>query len=164
MTLSKRAAVLVGGLAFAFSLGAGEAAAQSAVCSNTPAAGQRIDCREGGGSADDIRIDATNVVIPATATHAIYARHSGSGDIDIDLSGGTLTTTGARDYAVIGWHSGASGDVDIGLKDVVARTSNADSHGVVGYGQGGARTVRIDVRGGSITTEGSGAGSHAVVA
>ena len=164
MTVSKRAAVLAGGLAFAFSLGAGEAAAQSAVCSNTPAAGQRIDCREGGGSADDIRIDATNVVIPATATHAIYARHSGSGDIDIDLSGGTLTTTGARDYAVIGWHSGASGDVDIGLKDVIARTSNADSHGVVGYGQGGARTVRIDVRGGSITTEGSGAGSHAVVA
>ena len=166
MAVSERARVLAGGLALAFFLavGGGEAAAQSAVCSSTPATGQRIDCREGSGSAADIRIDTTNVVIPATATHAIYARHSGSGGIDVDVSGGSLTTTGARDYAVIGWHSGPSGDVDIGLKDVVARTSNADSHAVVGYGQGGMRAVRIDVRGGSFTTEGSGAGSHAVVA
>ena len=166
MAVSERARVLAGVLALAFFLagGGGEAAAQSAVCSSTPATGQRIDCREGSGSAADIRIDTTNVVIPATATHAIYARHSGSGGIDVDVSGGSLTTTGARDYAVIGWHSGPSGDVDIGLKDVVARTSNADSHAVVGNSQGGMHAVRIDVRGGSITTEGSGAGSHAVVA
>ena len=144
-------------------LGAGEAAAQSGVCSSAPAAGQRIDCREGGGSADDIRIDAMNLAIPATTSHAIYARHQGSGGIDIDVSGGSLTTTGERDYAVIGWDSGASGDVDISLKDVIARTSNADSHAVIGYRQGGAGDVRIDVQGGSITTEGSGAGSHAVV-
>ncbi len=151
-------------LALALVFGAAEAVAQTAVCSDTPAAGQRIDCRQGAGSADDIRIDAMNLAIPATTTHAIYARHQGSGAIDIDISGGSLTTTGERDYAVIGWHSGASGDVDIGLKDVVARTSNADSHAVVGNIQGGMHAVRIEVRGGSITTEGSGAGSHAIVA
>ncbi len=156
-----RAAALA--LALGLLLGAGEAAAQSGVCSSAPAAGQRIDCREGGGSADDIRIDAMNLAIPATTSHAIYARHQGSGGIDIDVSGGSLTTTGERDYAVIGWDSGASGDVDISLKDVIARTSNADSHAVIGYRQGGAGDVRIDVQGGSITTEGSGAGSHAVV-
>ena len=151
-------------LALALVFGAAEAVAQTAVCSDTPAAGQRIDCRQGAGSADDIRIDAMNLAIPATTTHAIYARHQGSGAIDIDISGGSLTTTGERDYAVIGWHSGASGDIDIGLKDVVARTSNADSHAVVGNSQGGMHAVRIDVQGGSITTEGSGAGSHAIVA
>ena len=160
MTVDRKNAALALALVF----GTAEAAAQTAVCSDTPAAGQRIDCRQGAGSADDIRIDAMNLAIPATTTHAIYARHQGSGAIDIDISGGSLTTTGARDYAVIGWHSGASGDVDIGLKDVVARTGNADSHAVLGYSQGGMRAVRIDVQGGSITTEGSGAGSHAIVA
>ena len=112
----------------------------------------------------DVDVQGGSVTTEGNSAHALLGWQLGSSDIDIDVTGGSLTTTGERAYAVMGWRSGASGDTDISLKDVVARTSDADSHAVIGYRQGGTGAIRLDVEGGSVTTEGSGAGSHAVVA
>ena len=154
MSARTPAAALVLGLALR--LGAGEAAAQAAVCSNTPAANQRIDCREGSSSMDDIRIDARNVAISVTGTRirGVYGKHDGSGDIDVDLTGGSVTTSGTHSYGVGVGQFGASGAIDIGLKDVVVKTSGTNAWGVVGDRMTGTGAINIDVRGGSIEVAG----------
>ena len=154
MSARAPAAALVLGLALL--LGAGEAAAQAAVCSNTPAANQRIDCREGSSSMDDIRIDARNVAISVTGTRirGVYGKHDGSGDIDVDLTGGSVTTSGTHSYGVGVGQFGASGAIDIGLKDVVVKTSGTNAWGVVGDRMTGTGAIDIDVQGGSIEVAG----------
>ncbi len=142
--------------AFAFLFGTGEAEAQTAVCSDTPGAGERIRCTEGAGSMDDIRIDARNVAIQVTGTRirGVFGRHDGSGDIDIDLTGGSVTTSGTHSYGVGVGQFGASGAIDIGLKDVVVKTSGTNAWGVVGDRTTGTGTIDIDVQGGSIEVAG----------
>ena len=152
------AAALALGLALA--LGAGGAAAQR-VCSNTPTGTQTIDCTRG--DANDIDIDAHDVAISTTAQtgFGVYARHTGSGDVNVALTGGSVTTTGTQAYGIIGWHVGASGAVDIDLKNVVIKTGGFNAFGVVGVHQGaGTVAVNVDIEGGVVET--TGYPSHAV--
>ena len=157
MRRKKRAAVLASGLLLALLLCAGEAAAQTAVCSSTPAANQRISCVEGIGSASDIRIDAMNLAISLTAAtnDGVYLRHDGSGAIDVDLTGGAITTTGAQSYGVAGVRLGPSGATDITLKNIAVKTSAGRAWGVVVDRKTGTGDIGIDVQGGSIETEGA---------
>ena len=147
-------------LGFAFVLGAGEAAAQR-VCSNTPTGGQTIDCTRG--DANDIDIDAHDVAISTTAQtgFGVYARHTGSGDVNVALTGGSVTTTGTQAYGVIGWHVGASGAVDVDIKNTIVKTSGFNAFGVIGVHQGaGTVAVNVDIEGGTVET--TGYPSHAV--
>ncbi len=144
-------------LTLALLLGSGgEAAAQTAVCSSTPAAGERISCTKGASSMDDIRIDAQNVAISVTGTRirGVYGKHDGSGNVDIDLTGGSVTTSGTHSYGVGVGQFGASGAIDVGLKDVVVKTSGTNAWGVVGDRMTGTGAINIDVRGGSIEVAG----------
>ena len=141
-------------LGFAFVLGAGEAAAQR-VCSNTPTGGQTIDCTRG--DANDIDIDAHDVAISTTNAQdfGVYARHTGSGDVNVALTGGSVTTTGAQGYGVIGWHVGASGAVDVDVKNTIVKTSGFNAFGVIGVHQGaGTVAVNVDIEGGVVETTG----------
>ena len=147
-------------LGFAFVLGAGEAAAQR-VCSNTPTGAQTIDCTRG--DANDIDIDAHDVAISTTNAQdfGVYARHTGSGDVNVALTGGSVTTAGAQGYGVIGWHVGASGAVDVDIKNTIVKTSGFNAFGVIGVHQGaGTVAVNVDIEGGVVET--TGYPSHAV--
>ena len=152
---SERVRTIALALGAALVLCTGEAAAQSSVCSSTPAANQRIDCRQGS-SMDDIRIDVRNVAISVTGTRirGVYGRHDGSGDIDVDLTSGSVTTSGTHSYGVGVGQFGASGAINVGLKDVVIKTSGSNAWGVVGDRMTGTGAINIDVRGGSIEVAG----------
>ena len=150
-------------LGLAVLLCAGGAAAQ-AVCSDTPASGQRISCSEGQASMDDIDIDTRNPAISTTGQYhdAIYGRHSGQGDADVNISvsGGTLKTTGVGAYGIIGIVRRNQGDVSIDTQNVAIETTNRIANGIRGrlYDDG---SIDIDVTGGSITTDGT--SSHGVI-
>ena len=78
-------------LLVAFGLGVTTASAQTtAVCSNTPATGERIKCEEDATSTNNIDSDTSNVTISTAADgeDGIEVTHLGSVDIDIDIQGG----------------------------------------------------------------------------
>ena len=80
--------------------GVGEAQAQTtAVCNNTPAAGERIKCEEYGDSTNNIDIDTSNITISTTADveGGIEAIHFGNGDVEVNMLGGVSITTGGGD-------------------------------------------------------------------
>ena len=90
----------------------------------------------GGTSTDsaDITIDVTgtsaNNTISTTGPQArgIEGSHSGTGDVDIDVTGVEITTTNTGSEGIYGSHSGA-GDVDIDATGVMICTGAADCTG-----------------------------------
>ena len=113
----------------AFDFGLSNALAQTtAVCSNTPNTGERIECTESAGSTTTIDIDLEGYSIDTTEVgeHGIYAKHEGDGDIEISLepyfdpNDLTITTNNisiARKNAlgIFGHHTG-DGDITMTLK------------------------------------------------
>ena len=90
-------------LLVAFGLGVTTASAQTtAVCSNTPATGERIRCEEDATSTNNIDSDTANVTISTAADgeDGIEVTHLGSGDVDIQ--GGSIETRGGYSYGVYG--------------------------------------------------------------
>ena len=84
-------------LLVAFGLGVTTASAQTtAVCSNTPATGERIKCEEDATSTNNIDSDTSNVTISTAADgeDGIEVTHLGSGDVDIDIQGGAPSRRG----------------------------------------------------------------------
>ena len=99
-------AAVFGALMFLSAAAGGPAAAQQAVCPNpagNPAADDWISCKKGSSATDSIvislngfDIDDSDIDDPIDA--AVYAHHGGSGDnadIDIDVTGGSITVSGA---------------------------------------------------------------------
>ncbi len=142
------------------------AAAQTAVCSDTPAEGERVECAKDSTSTDDIEIllEGVDIDIATTAvnTHAVRAKHEGSGDIDIEVthdlndSGevvrSAIATSGKpQAYAIYGEHTG-TGTVDISVSTSTIGTTGRTAHGVHArhYGTG---LVRFDVTNSRIDTE-----------
>ena len=120
-------------LAAAFALAAGEAPAQAAVCSNSPAAGQRVECEEFADSTADIDINLSEPAIATTelGAHGVLGWHNSAGDVDIGVAGGSVTTTGDLALGIWGRHTG-SGNVDIDIRSVTFTTGGELSHGVHG--------------------------------
>jgi len=129
------------------------------------------------GATGDLTIDLDDTTIATSGVGApgvtANIADSGSGAIDIDIDGGSIATSGAGSgeaHGVVARHDG-TGMMDLALghtKSTEVRTSGDYSHGI--YAQFGERfdddfkdatsDLRIDVRGGSITT--SGTFSHGV--
>ena len=110
-------------LLVAFGLGVTTASAQTtAVCSNTPATGERIRCEDDATSTNNIDSDTANVTISTAADgeDGIEVTHLGSGDVDIDIQGGSIETRGGYSYGVYG------------------RLSKADHGGMISIRPGGA--------------------------
>ena len=141
--------------------------ALSAVCSNTPAANERVECTEDSTSTDDIELLLEGIDIDVTATvvntHAVRAKHEGSGDIrievtlDIDDSGevvrSTIDTSGtsSQAYAIYGEHRG-TGAIDVSVSTTTTSTTGRSAHGVHArhYGTG---PIRFDVSNSRIDTK-----------
>ena len=139
MNARARIGALLFGLAFLF--GAAEAQA-AAVCSNTPGVNDRVVCQVG--DATVIDIDLTNPAI-ATAVaneNAVYARHTGTGGIDVEVAGGALSATGQGGYGVFAYQRGAGG-VSIVLKEGVDVTSA--HHGIIGLIDNSANAAAISI-------------------
>ena len=115
-----------------FLLGAGNAQAD-AVCSDTPAAGDRIECTEDATSTGNIVLTPSNLTITTTVAgeHGVYALHEGSGEIDIDLTGVTIDTGGVTAHGIQAEQRG-TGDIDIFISDGSVTTRGLLAHGIFG--------------------------------
>ena len=143
--------------------GVGEAQAQNAACSNTPATGERILCEEGADSTENIDIDTSNLSISTTmdGNTGIKATHQGSGDIDVNSQSDSITTTGDSAFGLDVNHMGASGDVTVRVTSPTIMTGPlvpVGTPGSIGIGAQSASIGKLDVdiQGGSITTNGGG--------
>ena len=178
-------AAVFGALMFLSAAAAGPAAAQQAVCPNpagNPAAGDWISCNKDSSATDsividldDFDIDDSEMADPIDA--AVNAHHGGSGDdadIDIDVTGGSITVSGrygiqARHCELDGDHceSGGAktGDIDIDVTDAVI-VVNDDDLGYQGKGiraeHGNTGNIDIDATDVSVRVEQS--ASHGISA
>ena len=121
--------------------------AQTAVCSNTPATGERIECVETADSTNNIDINVQDLTIETmdAGVFGIYGKHEGTSSIDIDMENTTIETMGDSAHGVLGWHVGA-GDINIDVKDTTIETMGDSARGVLGF-HTGAGDINIDVQG-----------------
>ena len=142
-------------------------AQQTPVCTNTPAPDERIVCEEDASSDDQIRIQLEGVDINVTTTltliHAVHAKHEGSGDIDIDVTGGfdgfgrpvrdmINTSGGIEAFGIYGEHGG-TGAIDISVSGAAITTTGRTGRGVYGRHSGSGR-ISLVVSGSQIETAG----------
>ena len=125
----------------------GDARAQTAVCSSTPAPGQRVECVSS--NADPIDIDLDGVDISATADNAygvfLNQDFGASGAIDLSVTGSSIETSGGADgIYVLHRQSGAIGIriVDSSIKDL----GNDGDHAVYVWASDRGSTGAIDVQ------------------
>ena len=164
-------------------------AQQTAVCSDTPGEGERIECSEPSMSSTDVNLRPRGVDIDTTDDegYGVAGLHEGAGDINIDLrydlvqedDGGddtirysAISTSGYAAPGVYGRHTGA-GDIDIDVRFTDITTTNGLSDGIEAFiGHSTAETddpplamgnIDIDVSA-LVTIETEGRGSDGVAA
>ena len=149
MSVRTLAAALASGLLLAPVLWSGEASAQTSVCRGgaTPT-NMRIICEEVGASASDITINTGTINAVSTGMNqpGIHAHIQalGTGNIDVDMTGGTINTSGQQSIGVDANHAGASGNVDVDVTGGSITASGAASSGVHGQSSGtGSLTVNM---------------------
>ena len=152
--LARRAGVLPVLAFFALALWAVEGQAQTAVavCSNTPVAGERIECTEDTTSTSDIDIDAVDVDIDTSVENesGIHAKHEGAGKIDVEVrsdTAGTIDTAGINAHGIHSEHTG-TGDITINVQKTKITTTGDDANGVY-VEHTGDGNINIDVLDGS---------------
>ena len=129
---------------------AGEARA-AAVCSNMPGTGDWVRCTS-------MDIDLANPAIETSGDNenGIFGS-SNTSSRDIEVTGGSITTTGAT-AAGVKMDLLGSGRGSIVLENVAISTNARGSVGIDGYGSATSGvTLSIDVTGGSVSTVGSSA-------
>ena len=138
------------------------------VCSNTPGAGDWIDCDEASTSTSDIDIDATSIDIDTTGSvDGVSALHLGNGNIDISITGTTTTpstidTTGASAAGIEYRHGqSASGTTTLTLENTEITTQGANAYGIDGRNQGSSGVIKADLRTG-VVIDTSGSRAHGV--
>ena len=109
------------------SLVTGNALAQTAVCSDMPGTGERIECTEDADSSEEIRLSLKGIDIDTTEdnAHGVSGDHEGSDKIFIDLQTGLdengdlirniIDTMGEGASGVYGRHVG-SGNIELGAQ------------------------------------------------
>ena len=145
----------------AFAFGPNNVLAQTtAVCSNTPNTGERIECTESAGSTAIIDIDLKGYIVETTEAgeHGIHAKHEGDGDIEIDLglridfesqtiTTNDLSTAGINAHGIFGHHTG-DGDITItlGYLDIdILFSTDIKEYGIYGFHEGtGDITIYAD--------------------
>ena len=108
------------------------------------------------GSGDlSIAMSGGSIQTDGTNAEGLYGRHSGSGHLAIAVSGGSIQTDGANAEGLYGLHSG-SGHLAIAMSGGSIHTEGSDAFGILGD-PGGSGDLAIAMSGGDIQTEGSGA-------
>ena len=157
-------------LLFALTLGVSIAQTQTAVCSNTPGTGERVECTKDSSSSDNIEIQLDGIEIDTTVGggHGVHVEHQGDGRIDIgidtDFAEGdrhtysTIVTTASRNHGIYAHHLGDNSMVTSTLTATIGTQGNY-AHGIYGRHEGGG-LLRIESLGDEITT--TGAYSHGI--
>lgn len=159
-------------LLLAFVTGVPAASAQTtAVCSNTPATGERIECTEAAASTTDIDVDAEGVDIDTTTASepGIKASHEGNAGIDVyvtykaneqgQVTESAIDTAGDGAHGIQATHAG-TGDVRISTITGAITTMGAGAHGISAQHTGATGNVFIATEPTTIHTEGE--GSHGI--
>ena len=145
----------------ALALAAPAQAQTTPVCSDTPAAGQRIVCSEDAASTDDIAIDTSGVTIETTADqeHGIVGQHRGSGTVEIESRSDTIATEGQLAHGILASHKGSAGDVVLRAVSTNIETkrtgTGAGSRGIWAETTAAGK-IDVEIVGGRIATAGDG--------
>ena len=148
-------ALLVAALTLAaFVYFAAGAQAQTAVCSDTPAAGQRIECTQPATARQPIDIDASDVTIQTTSSNedGVSAKHDGTGKVTVRVRRGNISTTGDSAKGISVSHAG-NGNIAIRVEGGGISTTGDFSDGIRGN-HAGTGDIDIDIRGALIATAG----------
>ena len=113
----------------------------------------------------DIQLDGEEISTTASGSdgYGVYGRHSGAGDISIDVvDGSSVSTSGVGTHGVLGWKEGGAGDIRLRVRGATVKTSGASSNRVGSNGVYGLHTgdgdISIDVvDGSSVSTMGDNA-------
>ena len=116
-----------------------------------------------------IAVDVRGGSISATDANeggaGVWIEHSGSGGIDIDLTGATVSTKGADTaHGIVGeiWSSGSTAAISIDATEVAISTTGSNAHGVYAS-HAGAGEIDIGLKGVDISATGRNAlGVYAV--
>ncbi len=151
------AAGLVALAAVAYAAPAG--AQTPAVCSNAPAAGERIHCVEDAASTADIAIGTSGLTLETTGDteSGIAGSHSGEGNIVIESGSDTIGTAGQLSHGILATHRGDTGDVTVRAThtEIETRRSGAGAFATGIFADSTADgQVRVAISGGSIVTLG----------
>ncbi len=128
------------------------AQAQTAVCSNTPDAEERIECTEDATSTSNIEIEAVDIDIDTSVDTepGIHAKHEGTGNVEVDVrsdTSSTIDSAGSDSHGIHGEHAG-TGDIIMNVKGTEITTTGDSSHGVYAEHTGDGN-IDIDVTDGS---------------
>ena len=97
-----------------------------------------------------------------TFANGINVRHAGTGDIDIDLTGGlTIETAGKYSYGLYAVGSDVTGDIDIDAQNISIVTSGDNAYGIAARHAG---TGLVDINVENVSIETTGAASHGIYA
>ena len=155
-------------LGLALALGAGEAAAQVPdVCAGVVTTGRTspVVCDRAPTDARDVRIDLRDPAISAGGFNesAIVADLLSPGHLIVEVTGGSLTASGAYAKGIRGWANSriVAGDLIVRVKDVDMTLTGLNNNAIFVRRTAGTGNVEIDVSGGSImtTTTGTAIGS-----
>ena len=141
-------------LAAMLTFGASPAAAQTTnVCPDpgeNPEAGERIVCLEDSTSTDDITINADSVDIATTSDneYAIYGKHEGDGNININVGGTSMIdTSDSMSHGIYGRHQGTGNILIKAENGVNVVTEDPQARGVFASHSKGTGDVTIRVKG-----------------
>ena len=113
-----------------------------------------------------IRINAQDLSVTTSGngSDGIRAYHQGSGNIDIFVSGGSVTTQGSQARGIMGWGlpniaGDPGGDIIIRTRNHSIVTENAITgpsyaYGIYALRQQGSGKIDLDLQSGSVTTKG----------
>ena len=145
-------------LLLALVLWVGEAAAQSVCRGGTHTGGGIITCIEGAGSSADILVDPGSLGInhPTANIVAVEGNHSGSGDVELRMTAGSVVTTGTAGHGLYAEHAGATGGgaIVIRMSGGSVETRGSNAYAIRARRASGTGNVRIDVTGGSLSRTG----------
>ena len=111
-----------------------------------------------GGGAMVIRMSGGSIETRGTEAYAIWGRReSGTGNVGIDVTGGSLSRTGATGGVVLGHHQ-ATGNITIDMSGGAIEATGAGVRGLTGTHRGNGN-LTIGLTGGSIATPGVGVGA-----
>ena len=162
VSLRASVAALAPGLLLALALYAGEAAAQNVCRGGAHTGGGIIACIEGAGSSANILVNPGKLGIDhATANAAaIGGSHSGSGDVELRMTAGSVVTRGTAGHGLYARHAGATGGggVVVRMSGGSVETRGANAYAIQGRRSSGTGNVRIDLTGGSLSRRTGGTG------
>ena len=152
------AAALAPGLLLALALYAGEAAAQNVCRGGSHTGSGIITCIEGAGSSAGILVNPGNLGITSSTVNAaaVEGNHSGSGDVELRMTAGSVVTTGTAGHGLYARHVGATGGgaIVVRMSGGSIETRGSNAYAIRARRASGTGNVRIDVTGGSLSRTG----------